>query len=51
MRDIEFGGEIHRCEWHAKLEPQRNRIHFALPCAGLGDRVLIGMFVEHLPMP
>ncbi|GAA3859636.1 hypothetical protein GCM10022243_26840 [Saccharothrix violaceirubra] len=46
MRDVEHAGRIVRCEWHAKLEPHRNRIHFSLPLEG--GRVLIGLFVEHL---
>lgn len=37
------------CEWHSKLSPTTDRIHF---CAGenaeLGGRILIGIFAEHL---
>lgn len=43
-RDVWYEGELIRCEWHAKLEPHRNRIHFAV----LEDCVLIGVFAEHL---
>lgn len=36
-----------RCEWHAKLEPHRNRIHFSEPLPD--GRILIGIFADHLP--
>jgi len=45
-RDVDLQGQVVRCEWHAKLTPTHNRIHFALLD---DDRVLIGKFVEHLP--
>ncbi len=48
-RDVDYEGAKYRCEWHAKLEPHRNRVHFTLPSPELGDRVLIGLFVDHLP--
>jgi hypothetical protein len=51
MRDVDHVGASYRCEWHAKLEPHRNRIHLALPCEALSGRVLIGIFVDHLPTP
>jgi hypothetical protein len=35
------------CEWHSKIEGHRNRIHFAFG-AEFGDRILIGIFVDHL---
>lgn len=44
-RDVVFEGKSVRCEWHSKLEPHRNRIHFAV----FSDFVLIGVFAEHLP--
>jgi hypothetical protein len=48
MRDVEMEGVIFRCEWHSKLEPHRNRIHF-FPAGSDIDRPLIGIFCEHLP--
>jgi hypothetical protein len=48
MRDVAYGGRVYRCEWHAKVERHRNRIHFALPQADLENRILIGIFVDHL---
>lgn len=39
------------CEWHIKLEPHRNRIHFHAPVPESGNRVVIGMIAEHLPLP
>lgn len=46
-RDIPFEGEVYRCEWHSKLEPHRNRIHFYGE-ENRVDRPLIGIFCEHL---
>ncbi|MER5453801.1 hypothetical protein ABT008_03360 [Micromonospora sp. NPDC002389] len=48
QRMVSLDGESYVCEWHAKLEPHRNRIHFSLPSSQLGGRILIGLFVEHL---
>ncbi|MFD5308230.1 hypothetical protein [Streptomyces ardesiacus] len=48
QRDVLHEGETYHCEWHAKKEPHRNRVHFSLPEQRLGGRVLIGIFVDHL---
>ncbi|MGW0980006.1 hypothetical protein ACWD33_04075 [Streptomyces xiamenensis] len=48
QRDVEYGGESYRCEWHGKKERNRNRVHFSLPDPRLGGRILIGIFVDHL---
>lgn len=47
-RDVTHDGTVFRCEWHAKLEPNRNRIHFSEPSEHLAGRVLAGIFVDHL---
>ena len=48
LRDVEFRGRVHRCEWHSKIEPNRNRIHFRI-IEGMADtKILIGIFHEHL---
>jgi hypothetical protein len=47
LRDVEFEGRMYRCEWHTKLEPHRNRIHFH-PADNSISRPLIGLFVNHL---
>ncbi|WP_067830334.1 hypothetical protein [Nocardia inohanensis] len=44
QRTVLFDGEPIVCEWHAKLERNRNRIHFAVR----DGRVYIGRFVDHL---
>jgi hypothetical protein len=49
MRDVEFDGHVFRCEWHSKLEPHRNRIHFHPGDDSTGRKTLIGIFVDHLP--
>jgi len=48
QRELVYKGQSYRCEWHAKIEPHRNRIHFSLPSADLGGKILIGLFVDHL---
>jgi hypothetical protein len=48
QRDVTHDGSRYRCEWHAKIERGRNRIHFALPAEGPDGRILIGIFTNHL---
>jgi len=48
QRDVEYDRQTYHCEWHAKKEPHRNRVHFSLPDQRLGGRILIGIFVDHL---
>lgn len=50
-RETKVGGVTIYCEWHIKLEPHRNRIHFHAPVPESGNRVVIGMIDEHLPLP
>jgi hypothetical protein len=47
-RVVSYRGEEYVCEWHAKLEPHRNRVHFTLPDPRLDGRMLVGIFVDHL---
>nr|WP_062338891.1 hypothetical protein [Herbidospora sakaeratensis] len=47
-RDVEYAGRTYRCEWHMKIRPNVERIHFAFG-GDLGDRILVGVFVDHLP--
>lgn len=48
QRTVTFNGDSYVCEWHAKLAPDRNRIHFSLPDQRLDGKILIGIFTEHL---
>ena len=48
LRDVEFHGRVHRCEWHSKIEPNRNRIHFRIIDGIAETKILIGIFHEHL---
>ena len=48
LRDVEFRGQVYRCEWHSKLEPNRNRIHFQVIDGIAETKILIGIFHEHL---
>ncbi len=43
-RQVVFEGRKISCEWHAKLEPHRNRVHFAVD----GESVFVGIFAAHL---
>lgn len=47
-RYVTYDKSQYCCEWHAKIERHRNRIHFTLPAAGPAGRILIGIFTEHL---
>jgi hypothetical protein len=47
-RDVEFADTVYRCEWHSKLEPHRNRVHFHPASESLAGP-LIGIFCDHLP--
>lgn len=49
QRERTFDDRIFICEWHAKVEPHRNRIHFSAPDQRLDGKVLIGIFIDHLP--
>ena len=48
LRDVEFRGQVYRCEWHSKIEPNRNRIHFRVIDGASETEILIGIFHEHL---
>lgn len=44
QRLVHFGSEEIDCQWHAKLEQHRNRIHFAVR----GQLVYVGIYATHL---
>ncbi|HEX6473001.1 MAG TPA: hypothetical protein VF069_28180, partial [Streptosporangiaceae bacterium] len=46
-RYVRYNGQDVCCEWHTKIMPTYDRIHFAFGGV-LGDRILIGIFVAHL---
>lgn len=50
-REITLSGRTLYCEWHIKLEGHQNRIHFHAPVPESGEKVVIGMIHEHLPLP
>lgn len=43
-RDFQFGGQTVRCEWHTKIRPDINSVHFAVE----KGRVLVGVIIDHL---
>ena len=48
QREVEFRGQRHLCEWHSKIEPHQNRIHFCVLHDTAEAQILIGIFHEHL---
>ncbi|MFE2420352.1 hypothetical protein [Streptomyces hokutonensis] len=49
QRNVEHDGVTYRCDWHGKRLYDRDRVHFSLPIPERDGRILIGIFVEHLP--
>ncbi|MEE7463113.1 hypothetical protein MFUR16E_18615 [Methylobacterium fujisawaense] len=50
-RETTIGNRTLYCHWHVRLEPHRNRIHIHEPVPENGDRLVVGMIAEHLPLP
>jgi len=50
-RETILSGRTLFCEWHIKLEPHQNRVHFHKPVAESNNKVVVGMIHEHLPLP
>lgn len=50
-REVTIGTKTLYCEWHGKIEPHRNRIHIHAPVPESGNRVVIAIIDEHLPLP
>ena len=50
-RDVNFGKKVVRCEWHVKLHPTHDRIHFSFgDAAVIANKILVGIFTDHLPI-
>jgi len=50
QRTVDFGGRQARCEWHLKIRPDRDRIHFSLGDSAIApNKILVGIFTAHLP--
>jgi hypothetical protein len=49
-RLVTYKGNEYRCEWHGKRLWDRDRVHFSLPIQKYQNRILIGIFTEHLPV-
>lgn len=48
-RDIIIGGIRLRCEWHLKLKPQKDRIHFHFGDAKVSNnRIIVAILCDHL---
>lgn len=50
-RETTLAGRTLYCEWHVKLEPHRNRIHIHAPVPESGEKLVVAMIDEHLPLP
>lgn len=50
-RQRTLGGRTLYLEWHVKLEPHENRVHIHAPCPESEDRLIVGIFHRHLPLP
>jgi hypothetical protein len=49
QRNVMFGNNEICCEWHLKIQPDRDRIHFHFGVPGIaGNKILIGIFCLHL---
>jgi hypothetical protein len=50
-RETRNVGRTLYCEWHVKLQPHQNRIHFHKPVPESCNKIIIGMIHEHLSLP
>ncbi|MFM5156622.1 hypothetical protein ACEUAN_17210 [Aeromonas veronii] len=50
-REITVKNKTLYCEWHGKLELHKNRIHIYPPVPESGQKLVIGIFHSHLPLP
>ncbi|MBB1088900.1 hypothetical protein H4F99_10400 [Lysobacter sp. SG-8] len=50
-RELLVKGRTLFCEWHEKFEPHQNRIYFHPPVEQSDNKVVIGFFTNHLPLP
>ncbi|MEQ8839305.1 MAG: hypothetical protein RID07_21040 [Lacipirellulaceae bacterium] len=50
-REIKLGERTIYCEWHVKLELHRNRIHLHAPISESGEKLIVAIIREHLPLP
>jgi hypothetical protein len=51
QRDVLFGRHSIRCEWHLKIQPHRDRVHFMFGHQSVDpSKILVGIFAEHLPV-
>lgn len=50
-RERPLGNRTLYLEWHAKLDRHINRVHIHPPVPESADRVVVGIFANHLPLP
>lgn len=50
-REVTIKNRTLYCEWHGKLEPHRNRLHIHAPVPESGNKLVVAIFHEHLPLP
>lgn len=50
-RELEIGGKIFYCQWHAKLQAWQNRVHIHPPEPESDGKLIIAIMTHHLPLP
>jgi hypothetical protein len=50
-RERKLGGQPLYCEWHYKFEPHINRAHIHPPVSASGEKLIVAIFCDHLPLP
>lgn len=50
-RERKLGGRTLYCEWHYKFHPRINRAHIHPPVPESGEKVIVAIFRDHLPLP
>lgn len=50
-RERTVRGRTLYCEWHAKLRGDQDRVHLHAPVHESGDKLIVAIFHEHLPLP
>lgn len=50
-RERVLDGRTLYCEWHCKLEAHINRVHLHPPVPESGEKLIVAVFRDHLPLP
>lgn len=50
-REIKIGNSTLYCEWHARIQSHKNRIHVHAPVSESGGKFIVAIVHEHLELP